>query len=73
MLDEKDGPALALGYVEDAARADKVKFQNYMAGSQCSGCANYLGQAGDPAGACKIFPGKNVVAKGWCSAWIKKA
>lgn len=73
MLDEKEPAAVALGYVEDAARADKVKFKNYVAGSQCSGCGNYLGQSGDPAGACKIFPGKNVVAKGWCSAWIKKA
>ncbi|MDO8248416.1 MAG: high-potential iron-sulfur protein [Rhodoferax sp.] len=73
MLDEKEPAAVALGYVEDAARADKIKFKNYVAGSQCSDCGNYLGQSGDPAGACKIFPGKNVAAKGWCSAWIKKA
>jgi hypothetical protein len=72
-LDEKEPAAVALGYVEDAVRADKVKFKNYVAGSQCSDCGNYLGQSGDPAGACKIFPGKNVAAKGWCSAWIKKA
>lgn len=73
MLDEKEPAAVALGYVGDAARADKVKFKNYVAGSQCSDCGNYLGQSGDPAGACKIFPGKKVAAKGWCSAWIKKA
>ena len=73
MLDEKEASALALGYVEDAARADKVKFPNFVAGSDCSNCGNYLGQSGDPAGGCKIFPGKRVNAKGWCTAWIKKA
>lgn len=73
MLDEKEASALALGYVEDAARADKVKFPNFVAGSGCSNCGNYLGQSGDPAGGCKIFPGKRVNAKGWCTAWLKKA
>ena len=73
MLDEKEASALALGYVEDAARADKVKFTNFVAGSNCSNCGNYLGQSGDPSGGCKIFPGKAVTAKGWCTAWIKKA
>jgi hypothetical protein len=73
MLDEKEASALALGYVEDAARADKVKFPNFVAGSDCSNCGNYLGQSGDPAGGCKIFPGKQVTAKGWCTAWSKKA
>jgi hypothetical protein len=73
MLDEKEASALALGYVEDAARADKVKFPNFVAGSGCSNCGNYLGQSGDPAGGCKIFPGKQVTAKGWCTAWSKKA
>lgn len=37
MVDEKDAQATALGYVEDATRADKVKFKTYVAGSQCSG------------------------------------
>lgn len=73
MLDEKEASALALGYVEDAARADKVKFPNFVAGSGCSNCGNYLGQSGDPAGGCKIFPGKRVNANGWCTAWLKKA
>lgn len=73
MVDEKDAQATALGYVDDATRADKVKFKTYVAGSQCSGCALYLGKAGDSAGGCPLFPGKNVAAKGWCSSWIKKA
>ena len=73
MLDEKEASALALGYVAEAARADKVKFTNFVAGSNCSNCASYLGQSGEPSGGCKIFPGKAVTAKGWCTAWIKKA
>lgn len=73
VLDEKDPQAMALGYVEDANRADTAKFKNHVAGSLCSNCSNFLGSATDSAAGCKIFPGKSVVAKGWCSAWIKKA
>jgi hypothetical protein len=73
LVGEKDAQAIALGYVDDATRADKVKFKTYVVGSQCSGCALYLGKAGDSAGGCPVFQGKNVAAKGWCSAWAKKA
>ena len=73
LVGEKDAQAVALGHVDDAIRVDKVKFKAYIAGSQCSGCALYLGKAGDSAGGCPVFQGKNVTAKGWCSAWAKKA
>lgn len=73
VLDEKDPQAMTLGYVADASRADTAKFKNHVAGSLCSNCGNFLGSATDSAAGCKIFPGKSVVAKGWCSAWIKKA
>lgn len=73
MLDEKEPQAMALGYVDDASRADKVKFNNYAPGNQCRNCANFLGSADDSAAGCKIFPGKRVTAQGWCSAWLKKA
>lgn len=72
-LDEKDPQAMALGYVADANRADTAKFKNYVTGNLCSNCGNYLGSATDAAAGCKIFPGKSVVAKGWCTAWIKIA
>ena len=64
---------MALGYVDDASRADTAKFKNYVAGNQCNNCANFLGTATDSSAGCKIFPGKSVVAKGWCTAWLKKA
>jgi hypothetical protein len=73
MLDEKAPQAMALGYVADASRADKVKFNNYVVGNQCRNCANFLGTAADSAAGCKIFPGYSVAAPGWCTAWLKQA
>jgi hypothetical protein len=73
MVDEKAAQATALGYVADAARADKTKFPVFAAGRQCSGCALYQGKAGDATGPCPLFAGQQVAAKGWCSSWVKKA
>ena len=72
-LDEKDPQAVALGYVDDASRADVKKFPKYAAGQACSNCSLYQGKAGEATGNCALFPGKQVNAKGWCSAWAKKA
>lgn len=73
MLDEKDPQAAALGYVADATRANKAKYATYAPGQMCSGCQLYQGAAGSAAGPCPIFGGKQVAAKGWCSAFVKKA
>lgn len=73
MLAETDAQAKALGYVADAAKADKVKFPKFAAGQSCANCALYQGKAGAAAGACPLFAGKQVAAKGWCSAYAKKA
>ncbi|MBU1360334.1 MAG: high-potential iron-sulfur protein [Gammaproteobacteria bacterium] len=72
-LDEKDPQAVALGYVNDATKADTKKFPKYAAGQHCANCALYQGKAGDAAGGCPLFAGKTVAAAGWCSAWAKKA
>lgn len=72
-LDEKDAQAQALGYVHDASRADKKKFPKYAAGQTCSNCQLYQGKPKEAWGPCQIFPGRQVNAKGWCSAWVKKA
>ncbi|OGA08956.1 MAG: hypothetical protein A3D95_09660 [Betaproteobacteria bacterium RIFCSPHIGHO2_12_FULL_69_13] len=71
-LDEKDQQAQALGYKHDASKVDKAKFKNYQAGQTCANCNLYQGKTGD-WGPCQIFPGKQVNAKGWCSAYQKKA
>ena len=72
MVEVGDVQAVALGYVVDATKADMEKFKNYVSGSACSNCALYQGQAGDVAGGCPLFAGKNVAAKGWCTSWAKK-
>jgi len=61
MLSPSDPTAQALGYVEKSAMADKT----------CANCALYQGGAA-PAGACAIFPGKDVAAAGWCKSWVAK-
>jgi len=73
VLLETDATAIALGYKVDATKADKSKFPKYTAGQQCSNCALYQGTNGDTAAGCPLFAGKSVAAKGWCSAWAKKA
>ena len=72
VLDEKDPQAVALGYVADAARADKAKFPKFVAGQLCSNCQFYQGKAGAAMGPCPLFGGKQVAVKGWCSAYAKK-
>lgn len=72
-VDEKDPQAVALGYVSDAAKADKAKYKQFVAGSHCGNCALFQGKATDPVGGCPLFAGKQVNNKGWCSAWAKKA
>jgi hypothetical protein len=72
-LDEKDPTAASLGYVADAARADKAKFPKFAAGQACANCQFYQGKAGAPNGPCPLYAGKLVTAKGWCSAYAKKA
>ena len=72
MLDEKDPQAAALGYVADAAKADKAKFKNFAAGQNCVTCQLFQAKPGEAAGPCPLFVGKNVTAKGWCSAFAKK-
>jgi hypothetical protein len=72
LVDEKDVQAAALGYVAVAAKADKAKFPKYADGQVCSNCSLYQGGAADQGG-CPLFPGKQVLAKAWCSAYNKKA
>jgi hypothetical protein len=72
-LDEKDPTAQALGYKHDATKVDKAKFPKYQPGETCANCTLYQAKPTDPWGPCPIFAGKEVSAKGWCSAYIKKA
>lgn len=72
-VEESEAQAQALGYRHDATQVDKEKFKNYQPGQLCSNCNFFKGKAGDAWGPCDIFAGREVSAKGWCSAWVKKA
>lgn len=70
-----DPSAKALLYVEDASKVDRSNPQaaRWAADQHCANCSQILGKAGDAWRPCKIFPGKLVASKGWCSVWQKGA
>ena len=69
---ESDPTAQTLGYKANAKSVDKAKYPKYTAGQACANCMFY--QGGSAAnGACPIFAGKLVSAKGWCGSYAKKA
>jgi hypothetical protein len=72
-LTADDPTAKALGYMEDAAKADPVKNPPYQAGQMCSNCLQSTG--GTPTDLwrpCNLFPNKLVNSKGWCKVYIAK-
>jgi len=73
VLSESDPTAVALGYRADASQVDKAKFPRFQAGQTCANCQLFQGKPGAPNGPCTIYGGKIVDAKGWCSAYVKKA
>lgn len=64
-----DPMAKALKYVDDAAQAEG----RVDASAICDNCMHYSGADGAETGPCALFQGKLVNAKGWCTAWVKKA
>lgn len=72
MVAETDPQAAALGYKADSTKVDKAKYPKHDNAQDCGNCALY--QGGKAAqGGCPLFAGKDVSAKGWCSAYAKKA
>lgn len=72
-LEEKDPQAVALGYLHDATKVDRKKYPKYTPGQICANCQLYQGKPSDPWAPCGAVGGKQVNAKGWCIAWVKKA
>jgi hypothetical protein len=70
---ESDPTAQALGYKMDATKVDKAKYAKYNAGEECGNCSFFQGKPTDAFAPCPMFAGKQVSAKGWCSAYNKKA
>jgi len=72
-LNEKEPQAVALGYVADSARAATKKSPKHDDAQLCNGCALWQSKPTDPKSSRALFSGKQVNARGWCSAWAKKA
>ena len=71
-VSESDPQAVSLGYKDDTTKVDEKKFPKHTAAQACAGCQLFLAPATQALGPCAVFGGKNVSAKGWCSAWVKK-
>lgn len=71
-LAEDDPMAVGLKYKHDASQAPRVDKAGTPAAEQiCGNCQ--LSQGEGEWLSCSIFPGKAVNAKGWCTAWVKRA
>jgi hypothetical protein len=68
-VNESEPTAAALGYKMDATKAGNRKDNAAV----CGNCSLYSGKPGASDGPCSVFGGKLVNAKGWCTAWVKKA
>ncbi len=62
LLSVDDPTAKALGYIEASTISDK----------NCANCNLYVATDG-ASGPCAIFPGKEVLAAGYCNSWIPRA
>lgn len=71
-VEESDPQATALGYKHDTNDVDASAYANHDPSQVCTGCNLYQGKEGDEWGPCAIFPGKEVAANGWCSAFVPK-
>lgn len=71
-LSEADPQAVALGYKSDTTKVDNTKYPQHQVAQMCAGCSLYQGKPTDPMAPCALFAGKQVAAKGWCSAWSKR-
>jgi len=72
ILTEADSTAKSIGYVADAGKVDPQTYPTFRKGQDCSNCKLYLGDPGDPKGACELVLGQYVLAKAWCKAWEAK-
>jgi high potential iron-sulfur protein len=64
LLDPSSAAARKLEYVSDASQAKAA-----AKGNSCANCGLYQGAYGSKQGPCQLFPGKDVVAGGWCASW----
>jgi hypothetical protein len=71
LLDPAEPAALALAYTPSAKSVDRRKYPGYDGKQTCANCALIaLGTAFRRP--CSLFPGKLVMAGGWCRSWVKR-
>jgi len=71
-ITEDDPVAQALKYTHDASIVDPASRPQPAADQTCANCAQLVGNEGDEWRPCKIFVGKLVNVKGWCSVWVPR-
>jgi hypothetical protein len=71
-LTPADPAAGALGYTDNASSIDAKANPTYKVDQTCANCGQFRDNASDTRGACNVFPGKSVAAKGWCKVWAKR-
>jgi len=69
-VDEASDQAKALGYRNNTADVDSGVYARHEVTQKCLNCQLYQSQ--ESWGPCALFPGKQVNAQGWCSAWVKR-
>ncbi len=72
VLTPADPAAKALGYIEDATKVNAKANPLFKKGQNCANCLQWDEKTAMPQGKCKIFPGKQVKAAGWCKVYVKK-
>ncbi|MFP4244594.1 MAG: high-potential iron-sulfur protein [Ectothiorhodospira sp.] len=68
-LEESSAEAKALNYVHDATTSEH---DSYEEGQECINCLLYTDPSQEEWGGCAVFPGKEVNAKGWCTAYVAR-
>ncbi|MEN9706422.1 MAG: hypothetical protein RLZZ393_2301 [Pseudomonadota bacterium] len=68
LLAATEPAAVAIGYVESAAKVDARANPSWRRGQSCATCALIEFGTGRARG-CSAVPGRLVLATGWCKAW----
>jgi len=68
LLSPSEPAAVAIGYVESAAKVDAKANPGWRRGQSCATCALIEFGTGRARG-CSAVPGKLVLATGWCKVW----
>jgi hypothetical protein len=71
-LSVSDPDAFEAGFVLDGSKVDTQRFPPNSAGHSCQECRSFKGSAHDDWSMCGVY-GKEVPAKGWCSAFRSRA